>query len=188
MKLLFHTSIFALNACGTCPVCLHKVNFELFTPWGVKFLCCHDYALAACDVRVILEHSEIERHIRRLQETKFKRPRRRFGKRETELVSSLFSNFEGIDVSRLYTKESRTSNSANVVWRHMLASVLHSIYGLSRERHVMRLEKRLSCHCFYKSPLSKSLRQFLGQIKIEMVSQVSFLTFPWGIMLCTFPI
>ena len=30
-------------------------DLEVFTPWGVKFLCCHDYAFAACDVRVICE-------------------------------------------------------------------------------------------------------------------------------------
>ena len=50
----------------------------------------------------------------------------------------------------------------------MLASVLYSIYGLSRECHVMRLVKRL---------LHKLLRQFLGQIKIELVSQVNLFTF-----------
>ena len=40
---------------GTCPARLYKVNFEVFIPGDVKFLCCNDYAFTACDVRVIQE-------------------------------------------------------------------------------------------------------------------------------------
>ena len=46
----------------TCPLRLHTVNFAVFTPWHVKFLCCHGYACTACDVHVTLEASEIKRH------------------------------------------------------------------------------------------------------------------------------
>ena len=86
-----------------------------------------------------------------------------FGKRETELMSLSFSNFEAIDISSLYMKESGTSNAAHVERRHMIESVLYSIYGLSRERNVMHLVKRLSCYCSHKLPLQKLLRRFLAR-------------------------
>ena len=90
------------------------MHFEVFTPSGVKFLCCHGYACTACDVRVICEAREIERHIRRRQGTKFRTTRENSGKNETQLMSSLFSNFEGIDVSFFYAKESRFLSTVNV--------------------------------------------------------------------------
>ena len=61
-------------------------------------MCCHGYACAACDVHVTLKVSEIKRHVRRYQDTKFERTRKSFGEKKTELMSSLLSHCEGIDV------------------------------------------------------------------------------------------
>ena len=102
------------NACGTCPFGLHNVSFEEFTSSGVKFLCCHGYACAACDVRVIREARGIKRHIWRRQRTTFRMTRENFGKKETQLRSSPFSNFEGINVSLFYAKESRFLSTVKV--------------------------------------------------------------------------
>ena len=121
-------------ACGTCPLCLHKVNFEVFTPWGVKFLWCHGYACAACDVHVICEAKEIKHHIQRWQGTNFRGLERVLVRRK-QLMSLPFSNFETIDVSFLYTKKSRTWNMVNVKWHHIITSVVYSIYGRSQDCH-----------------------------------------------------
>ena len=78
-----NTTDFEATTGGTCPLCLHYVNLEVFTPWDVKFLCCQGYACAACDVCVTLEASEIKRHIQLCQETKVVRTRKTFGKEKT---------------------------------------------------------------------------------------------------------
>ena len=45
---------------------------------------------------------------------KEQRTRKNSGKKDTQLMSSPFSNFEGTDVLFLYTKESCTLNTVNV--------------------------------------------------------------------------
>ena len=66
-------------------------------------------------MRVILEASEIKGHIRRCQETKFETAIKSFGTKKRELMSSLFSNCEEIDVSCFYENESHTLNTVNVL-------------------------------------------------------------------------
>ena len=147
-------------------------------------------ALAAYDVRVIREDWEIERHIRRwqkLKKTKFKRASRSSGKRETVLMSSSFSKFDVL--SPFLYKRNLPPPTRQTLHDVICLLPFCTLYMVCHE-NVMWCAwwSGFSCHCFHKPPLLKLLRRFFGQIKIEIVSQVSFPTIPWGIMLCTIPI
>ena len=125
---------------------------------GVTFLCCNGYACAACDVRMIQEAREIKRHVWWLQETPFQRTRKRFGKQETELMSSPFSNCRGIDFLCLYSKESRILNTANVVtqsWSITINLQLHIQLALcksllqEKEQRIRR--SKIGPHCLHRT-------------------------------------
>ena len=120
----------ASYACGTCPVCWHNVNLEVFTPWGVSFFCCHDYVCTACDVCVWFEMLE------KLNIISGGGKKQNFRGQEWVLVRGKQSCPLRLKLPRdrcfnPYTKESRTSNSANVEWCHMLGISCFCLYGRS---------------------------------------------------------
>ena len=80
----------------------------------MTFLCCHGHACTACDVHVICDAREIEHNIQQWLGSKFQKTKKNFGKKKTQLMSSLFSDFEGINILLPCTKESRTESLVNV--------------------------------------------------------------------------
>ena len=157
---------YVLNACGTCPICLHRPNSVYITPKGVKYLCCHgyacDWAWCACDLKVWIEQKcrirpSCLKHLRRKAFFVAARHPRAAWRRCTVILEGFVqTNYDVLagshDIVTWYTQQSGYFTIA--------------------------VTKQL---CF-------SHRGFFRGMKIEMVSQLNSLASPCGQMLCKVPI